>query len=174
MTDSTNWNKDAMINDLNEQILRLQEKIKELDGKVAEYEKRIDKHEEVLDLFTSTDEERVYSLLVKLVDEIRLDVEDYFKKFINRNYKMLVDNLKRKLKESVYTLSKRIDKEVKQRVDTIVEAIAEEYRIFDVVNVDADFKDSEFKVATMDAETVRRIIEGENDDNRQKRQKRSY
>ncbi len=163
------WNKDAMINDLNKQILRLQEKIKELDGKVAEYTKRMDKHEKVLDLFTSTDEERVYSLLVKLVDEIRPDVEDYFKKFINRNYKMLVDNLKRKLRESVYTLSKRMDKEVKQRVDTIVEAIAEEYRIFNVVNMDADFKDAEFKVATMDAETVRRIIEGENDDNRQKR-----
>ena len=143
--------QDAMINDLNEQISRLQEKIKELDGKIAEYTKLMDKHEEVLDLFTSTDNERMTSLLRQLVNEIKPPIYDYFEKLINQNYEMTVGDINRRLKEITSDLSKRIDEEVEGTINNVVD---KKHRIFKVVNVDV--------------ETARHIFEGGNDDNRQR------
>ena len=132
------WNKDAMINDLNKQILRLQEKIKELDGKIAEYEK-----------LTSTYEERMTSLLTQLVNEIKPPIYDYFEKLIDQNYKTIADDFNQRLKGMAHLLSEIIDEQVERRVH---DAIAKKHTI---------------KVVNVDAETARRV-EGENDDNRQK------
>ena len=137
--------QDAMINDLNEQISRLQEKIKELDGKIVEYEKQMDKHEEVLDLFTSTDNERMTYLLRQLVNEIKPPIYDYFGKLIDRNYDTIAGDINRRLKEIAYNLSKQIDEEVEQK---ILSVIAKKHII---------------KVVNVDAETARRV-EGGNDD----------
>ena len=143
--------QDAMINNLNEQISLLQAKIKELDGKIAEYEKQMDKHKEVLDLFTSTDNERMTYLLRQLVNEIKPPIYDYFGKLIDRNYETIAGDINRRLKEITYDLSKRIDEEVEGTINNVVD---KKHRIFKVVNVDA--------------ETARHIFEGENDDNRQR------
>ena len=70
---SMNRNKDAMINDLNEQILHLQQKIKELDGKIAEYEKQMDQHKEEYESKHLETVDIAWSLLeenVKLHDEL--------------------------------------------------------------------------------------------------------
>ena len=139
--------QDAMINNLNEQISSLQEKIKELDSKIAEYEKQMDKDEEVLDLFTSTDNERMTSLLRQLVNEIKPPIYDYFEKLINQNYEMIVGDINRRLKEIAYSLSKRIDEEIERKINDVVD---KKHHIIQVVNVDA--------------ETARHIFEGVNDD----------
>ena len=144
--------QDAMINNLNEQISRFREKIQELNGKITEYEKQInegkeviakqmDHHRDVLDLFTSTDEERMTSLLRQLVNEIR--------PLIDRDYEKTVHDLNQRLKEITYELSERIDEEIERTINDIV-----------------DKKHHIFKVAKVDAETARHIFEGVNDDKR--------
>ena len=111
---------DAMINNLNEQISRLQEKTQELDGKIAEYTKQMDKHQEVLDLFTSTDDERMTSLIKQLVNEIKPQIYDYFGKLIERDYEKAVRDINQRFKE------------------VINDVVDKKHHIIQVVNVDAE------------------------------------
>ena len=112
--------QDAMINNLNEQISRLQEKTQELDGKIAEYTKQMDKHQEVLDLFTSTDDERMTSLIKQLVNEIKPQIYDYFGKLIERDYEKAVRDINQRFKE------------------VINDVVDKKHHIIQVVNVDAE------------------------------------
>ena len=126
---SMNRNKDAMINDLDEQILHLQQKIKELDGKIAEYEKQMDQHKEALDLFTSTDNERIASLTRQLVNKITPPIYDYLGKLADRDYEIIVDDIDQRLKEITYELSEQIDENVvdlNQKIKEIAHNLSEQ------------------------------------------------
>ena len=161
MTDSTNWNKDAMINNLNEQILRLQEKTKELDGKIAEYEKQMDHHRDVLDLFTSTDNERIASLTRQLVNKITPPIYDYLGKLAERDYEIIVDDIDQRLKEITYELSEQIDENVvdlNQKIKGIAYNLSKQ--------IDEEVEQKILSVIAKKHNIIR--VEGENDDNRQR------
>ena len=111
---------DAMINNLNEQISRFREKIQELDCKIAEYERQMDHHRDVLDLFTSTDDERMTSLIKQLVNEIKPQIYDYFEKLAYRDYEKAVRDINQRFKE------------------VINDVVDKKHHIIQVVNVDAE------------------------------------